>query len=187
MRSVALLMAAFVVGCTRPSPSAVAGDSGSVAPAGTSTDSGATVGRGMMHAGMGHGMGRGMGSMSMMQTAPADTSAAPAPRAVQTAQAADCPPITQKVVNDGRSIFSGTGNCYACHGANARGTPMAPNLTDKQWLNIDGSYASIVGLVHSGVPAPKQHPAPMPAMGGASLSSAQLCAVAAYVYSLSHS
>ena len=145
------------------------------------------MGRGMMHAGTGDGMGRGMGSASMMQTAPAATSAAPAPRAATTAQAAECPPVTQKVLDAGRAIFSGTGNCAACHGANAKGTPMAPNLTDKQWLNIDGSYASIVGLVRSGVPAPKQYPAPMPAMGGASLSSAQLCAVAAYVYSLSRS
>lgn len=137
---------------------------------------------GMMHA----GMGRGMGSRSMTQTAPADTSAAPAPQAARTPQAAECPPVTQKVVTAGRAIFSGTGNCYACHGSNAKGTPMAPNLTDSQWLGIDGTYASIVGLVRSGVPAPKKYPAPMPPMGGASLSSAQLCAVAAYVYSLSH-
>jgi hypothetical protein len=36
------------------------------------------------------------------------------------------------------------------------------------------------------VPYPKQHAAPMPPMGGASLTPQQVCAVAAYVYSLGH-
>jgi mono/diheme cytochrome c family protein len=63
---------------------------------------------------------------------------------------------------------------------------LAPDLTDAQWLNVDGSYGSIAGLVRSGVPKPKEHSAPMPALGGAPLSGAQVCAVAAYVYSLGH-
>jgi mono/diheme cytochrome c family protein len=127
------------------------------------------------------------GSMPMRGNAPAGTSTNPTSRLAQAAPTADCPPVSQKIVDAGRAIFSGAGNCFACHGAKAKGTPLAPDLTDKQWLDIDGSYASIVGLVRSGVPKPKQYAAPMPAMGGASLSSSQLCAVAAYVYSLSHS
>jgi len=130
-------------------------------------------------------MGGATGSMPMMGNAPAGTSANPTSRAAQAAPTVDCPPVSQKLVDAGRAIFSGAGNCFACHGA--KGTPLAPDLTDKQWINIDGSYGSIVGLVRSGVPKPKQHAAPMPAMGGASLSSSQVCAVAAYVYSLSHS
>jgi mono/diheme cytochrome c family protein len=55
-----------------------------------------------------------------------------------------------------------------------------------RWLNIDGSYAAIAGLVRTGVPNPKQHSAPMPPMGGATMSAVQVCAVAAYVYSLGH-
>ena len=132
-------------------------------------------------------MGGAMGSMPMMMGAStADTAAAPAPAATPADAAADCPPVSQDLVTRGRAVFSGAGNCFACHGANAKGTTLAPNLTDALWLNIDGSYGSIVGLIRTGVPKPKQHAAPMPPLGGAALSPPQVCAVAAYVYSLSH-
>jgi mono/diheme cytochrome c family protein len=78
------------------------------------------------------------------------------------------------------------GTCTACHGQDAKGTAVAPDLTDSQWLNGDGSYQFIVHTVTTGVPKPKQHPAPMPPKGGATLSDDQVKAVAAYVYSLSH-
>jgi mono/diheme cytochrome c family protein len=89
----------------------------------------------------------------------------------------------------GDSIFHGQvagGTCTACHGQDAKGTAVAPNLTDTEWLNGDGSYQFIVSTVTTGVPQPKQHPAPMPPKGGATLSDEQVKAVAAYVYSLSH-
>ena len=81
-------------------------------------------------------------------------------------------------------IFSGT--CSACHGQDAKGTAVAPDLTDSQWLNGDGSYQFIVTTVTNGVPKPKEHPAPMPPKGGAQLTDDQVKAVAAFVYSLSH-
>ena len=40
--------------------------------------------------------------------------------------------------------------------------------------------------IQTGVPTPKKAPAPMPPMGGASLTPEQVRAVAAYEYSLSH-
>lgn len=89
----------------------------------------------------------------------------------------------------GDRIFHGQeagGTCTACHGQDAKGTQIAPDLTDNQWINGDGSLASIEKTVTEGVPQPKQHPAPMPPMGGASLTQDQVRAVAAYVYSLSH-
>lgn len=89
----------------------------------------------------------------------------------------------------GDSVFHGQvagGTCTACHGQDAKGTPVAPDLTDSQWLNGDGSYTFIVNTVTNGVPMPKQHPAPMPPKGGAPLNDDQVKAVAAYVYSLSH-
>jgi mono/diheme cytochrome c family protein len=89
----------------------------------------------------------------------------------------------------GDSIFHGQvagGTCTACHGQDAKGTAVAPNLTDSQWLNGDGSYEFIVNTVTNGVPKPKEHPAPMPPKGGAQLTDDQVKAVAAYVYSLSH-
>lgn len=86
---------------------------------------------------------------------------------------------------DGRAIFRGKGNCFVCHGQDGKGTALAPNLTDATWLQVDGSAEAIVGLVKTGVAKPKKHPAPMPPMGGAKLSEAEVQAVAAYVHSLS--
>jgi mono/diheme cytochrome c family protein len=98
-------------------------------------------------------------------------------------------PTSPQLVALGDSIFHGQvagGTCTACHGQDAKGTAVAPDLTDNQWINGDGSYDFIVHTVTTGVPQPKQHPAPMPPKGGATLSDQQVKAVAAYVYSLSH-
>jgi mono/diheme cytochrome c family protein len=89
----------------------------------------------------------------------------------------------------GDSIFHGQvggGTCYACHGKDAKGSAVAPDLTDGEWLNTDGSLAGITKTIQTGVPTPKKAPAPMPPMGGASLTPDQVRAVAAYEYSLSH-
>lgn len=86
----------------------------------------------------------------------------------------------------GDSIFRGQaagGICYTCHGPDAKGTALGPNLTDSQWLNVDGSLESIQNVVRNGVPTPKQYPGPMPAFGQM-LTPQQVSAVAAYVYSL---
>ncbi|MEA3247395.1 MAG: c-type cytochrome [Gemmatimonadota bacterium] len=121
---------------------------------------------------------------SGMMSGPADTAAAPR-AVVRAATAPGCPPVTQRLVDAGRQVFTGAGNCYACHGSDAHGTAAAPNLTDSTWLNVDGSFVAISRLVRTGVPQPKQYPAPMPALGGAPLDSVQACSVAAYVSSLS--
>src|SRR5688500_6174518 len=92
--------------------------------------------------------------------------------------------VTADMVSQGQQIFNGTGNCFTCHGADAKGTALAPNLTDQEWINIDGTHPAIVGVVKSGVPTPKTHPAPMPAMGGATLTDDQVTQVASYVWSL---
>ena len=86
----------------------------------------------------------------------------------------------------GRSVFTGAGACAGCHGAAGQGTPLGPNLTDAQWLWGDGSIESITKSIRDGVAAPKQFRSAMPPMGGAQLTDAQISAVAAYVYSLSH-
>ena len=108
------------------------------------------------------------------------------PTPAGAAGTAACPEPTAALAAAGRKVFVGGGNCATCHGADAKGTPLAPNLVSHKWINIDGSYEAIAGLVTTGVPHPKEHPAPMPAMGGARLSPAQVCAVSAYVYRLSH-
>jgi mono/diheme cytochrome c family protein len=86
--------------------------------------------------------------------------------------------------SSGQKIFQGKGMCYACHGSNARGTPLAPDLTDTLWLNIDGSLQSITTLVRTGVSKPVRYPGAMPAMGGAKLSDEEIAAVAAHIKSL---
>lgn len=87
----------------------------------------------------------------------------------------------------GKRIFTGKGLCHACHGPEAKGTPLAPDLTDDKWLHGDGSLAAITKTIKEGVSAPKEHPAPMPPMGGAQLTDAEVQAVARYVHSLSQS
>jgi len=92
-----------------------------------------------------------------------------------------------KLIALGDSIFhgqAGGGTCFVCHGQDAHGSAVAPNLTDGEWLHNDGSLAGISGTIKSGVPQPKKAPAPMPPMGGASLSDDQVKAVATYVHSL---
>jgi glucose/arabinose dehydrogenase/mono/diheme cytochrome c family protein len=76
--------------------------------------------------------------------------------------------------------------CEGCHGTNAKGTPLAPDLTSNKWLWGDGSLASITQIITNGVPNPKNYRSPMPPMGGAQLSPSQVSAVASYVWALSH-
>ena len=117
----------------------------------------------------------------------ADTAntAAPAPAPAAPAAPANLPAgVTSDMVLQGQQIFTSTGNCFTCHGPDATGTALAPNLTDAEWINVDGTYEAIVGVVKTGVAQPKQHPAPMPAMGGVQLNDDQARQVAAYVWSL---
>lgn len=93
-------------------------------------------------------------------------------------------PVSAQEHQLGKQIFEKKGNCFTCHGTNATGTPLAPNLRDSVWLNVDGSLAQIIAVVKSGVAKPKQHPAPMPPMGGAKLKDAEIDAVARYILSL---
>jgi len=97
--------------------------------------------------------------------------------------------ITPQQIALGDSIFHGQvggGTCTACHGQDAKGTAIAPDLTDSKWINGDGSYQFLVNTITNGVPKPKEHPAPMPPKGGAALTDDQVKAVAAYEFSLSH-
>jgi mono/diheme cytochrome c family protein len=122
------------------------------------------------------------------QTDTASGAAATPPAASEPAGGAttgNLPPgTTQQDVTAGQQIFTSTGNCFTCHGADARGTQLAPTLTDSEWINTDGTLNGIVNVVNTGVAQPKQFPAPMPPNGGAQLSAAQVRQVATYVWSL---
>ena len=93
--------------------------------------------------------------------------------------------VTEAMVQEGQSVFAGAGICYTCHMAEGAGGPLAPNLADDQWLNVDGSYDAIVDVINSGVPQPREHPGAMLPRAGMPLTDDQVAAVAAYVYMLS--
>ena len=76
--------------------------------------------------------------------------------------------------------------CTGCHGSDATGSPLGPDLTGKTWLWSDGSYAGIGKTITDGVMHPKRYRSPMPPKGGAELSPDQVSAVAAYIWGLSH-
>jgi mono/diheme cytochrome c family protein len=98
------------------------------------------------------------------------------------------PGVTAKMISDGAPLFQGAGLCTVCHGQDAKGMPnLGANLTDTKWLHSDGSYDGIVKTIMAGVPGDKSTTgATMPPKGGSSLTDAQVKAVAAYVWSLSH-
>ena len=93
--------------------------------------------------------------------------------------------VTEAMVQEGQSIFAGGGICYTCHMAEGAGGPLAPNLADDVWLNVDGSYDAIVDLINTGVAQPREHPGAMLPRAGMPLTDDQVAAVAAYVYMLS--
>lgn len=95
--------------------------------------------------------------------------------------------VTVAMVQEGREVFNGPGICYTCHTQTGGGGPLAPDLTDDQWLNVDGEYASIIELVNTGVAQPKEHPGAMLPRAGMPLTDDQVASVSAYVYALSRS
>jgi mono/diheme cytochrome c family protein len=92
--------------------------------------------------------------------------------------------VTQDMVAAGRELFEGGGNCFSCHGMNAGGGPLGPDLRDGSWIHIDGSLDAIAEIIAAGVMQPQQYPAAMPPMGGAQLSVDQVRQIAAYLYAL---
>jgi mono/diheme cytochrome c family protein len=112
------------------------------------------------------------------ETPAADESAAAAP-------SMDLPDgVTAEMVAQGETVFTGTGICYTCHMPGGVGGPLAPNLTDEEWINIDGSYDAIINLVMTGVAEPVEHPGIMLPKGGTNISDDDVRAVAAYVWTL---
>jgi mono/diheme cytochrome c family protein len=96
--------------------------------------------------------------------------------------------VTQEMVDKGKAIFTGSGNCYACHGQNAQGM-LGPttNLTDATWVHSDGSYPKIAEYVKVGVTKEQSKSGiPMPPRGGSKITDDEVNLVAAYVYALSH-
>ncbi len=127
------------------------------------------------------------------QNAPATASpatATPAAGAQAASGPVTVPPnlpagVTGDMIQQGNQIFHGPGNCFTCHGPDAKGTTLAPDLTMTPHLWVT-DYPSYVKLITAGVPQPKKHPAPMPPKGGSQITDDQVKAVAAYEWALSH-
>lgn len=93
--------------------------------------------------------------------------------------------VTQEQFDEGRDLFAGQGACQACHGANGSGSQLGPSLADDEWLHTSGpDVAEIANVIQTGVSQPVEAPAPMPPMGGASLTEEQVQALAGYIASL---
>src|SRR5260370_17674099 len=97
------------------------------------------------------------------------------------------PGATPAEVALGRRVYEGqvaSAPCAGCHGTDAKGSPLGPDLTSGQWIWGDGSLAATPHPIPLRVPRPKPYGPPTPPMGGAQLSPAHLPAVAAYVGAL---
>ena len=127
--------------------------------------------------------------------APGNTAQAQPPEGVHPDAGADVtgslptpPGQTPQQVALGEEIFHGEkgGTCAGCHGANAKGSPLAPDLTNGKWRWGDGSIPSIAATITNGVPHPKDYRSGMPPMGGAQLMPTDVLALADYIWSLNH-
>ena len=94
--------------------------------------------------------------------------------------------VTPAMIEAGGKLFKGPALCAACHGPEGKGA-VGPNLTDTLWLHSSGTYEEIVRQITDGVPQAKAKGGiMMPPRGGSTISDEQVRAVAAYVWSLSH-
>lgn len=124
---------------------------------------------------------RGIGLVALLMTGTARAGQAQgADTTTKIGAAPDSALLTAVIIDQGRKIFHGRGNCYACHGAKLEGGPIAPTLKGPTWRHIDGSYDAIIHRIDEGMPgtAMAAHP------GG--ISESQVLIVATYVYAVSH-
>ena len=97
--------------------------------------------------------------------------------------------VTPRMIALGKSVYDGEvggAGCTGCHGESGKGSIVGPDLTSKERLWSDGSFEGIMKVINEGVQKPKKFRTPMPAKGGAALTPAQVKALTAYVWSLSH-
>jgi glucose/arabinose dehydrogenase/cytochrome c5 len=121
----------------------------------------------------------------------ASVTGAPKPEMAAAATTASAKPLPVPPGSSADEVAAGgrlfrANACGGCHGTDATGSPVGPNLTTGTWLWSDGSLAGISDIIAKGVPAPKNYRSAMPPMGGAQFSPADLKAVSAYVWAVGH-
>lgn len=98
--------------------------------------------------------------------------------------------VTAQEIALGRAIYLGQakgGTCVGCHGSDGRGSMAGGSLVGPDFAWSDGSIDGLVATITQGVEKPKKASGAMPPLGGARLTPADVRAVAAYVWTLSHS
>jgi len=85
---------------------------------------------------------------------------------------------TPELLSEGKAIF--TKNCVSCHGPEAQGASIGPNLTDEYWLH-KGGIKDIFKTIKNGVQEKGMIP------WGQQLSNAQIAAAATFIKSLKDS
>ena len=94
--------------------------------------------------------------------------------------------VTEEMVTLGEELYSGNDtSCKACHGADVKGVPgMTKDLTNGEWVSIDGGFESLVAAIKDGIGADKTGSMPMPA--ARELGEDQARALAAYIWKLNN-
>ena len=111
----------------------------------------------------------------------------PAPAAAPAAAAAGMPAgVTPALIAEGQELYLDEALCASCHAEDGTGSGIGPDITDGEWIHIDGSFDSILQIIIDGVEVPQASMIPMPPMGGGDITEAQARAVAAYVWSLTN-
>lgn len=94
-----------------------------------------------------------------------------------------------QMLEQGKKLYD-EGSCMRCHGDQGQGTPRAPDLTDTEWVQSDGSLQGIRETIFWGVRrkdfADPTRRFEMNPGGGMDLEWTDYDALAAYVWSLSN-
>jgi glucose/arabinose dehydrogenase/mono/diheme cytochrome c family protein len=125
-----------------------------------------------------------------LESAPAAALAADQGHGIDVNSLPHPPGATRDQMLLGSRIFWGEasgGTCSGCHGSDGKGSTVGPNLTSGEWSWGDGSWQALAATIDKGVVSPKHADGAMPPRGGAPLSDADVKAVAAFVWGISHS
>ncbi len=96
------------------------------------------------------------------------------------------PAVTDSAIAAGQQLFHGNGNCSACHGDKGVGSDDGPALISGPWTLGDGSYEWLLHVVQHAAPGARSREGdPVPMRGPGTLDSAEVQAVAAYLWTIS--
>lgn len=96
------------------------------------------------------------------------------------------PAMSDSLIQAGRKVYIGLGQCARCHGDQGQGTEEGVPLVSGSWKLGDGSYDWLVHVIrHAGVSARGRDGERQAMRGPALLFPDEIRAVASYVWSIS--